>query len=95
MAKSSSSLCCLFVVMCLGGCGIGGSGCRVGQELGPAESCQVPGAGTFSVREDGCAGEVPVVRVDAESSSVSVNFSGGSVSFVNGKMCTKGYGGKQ
>lgn len=41
----------------LGACG---NTCRVGQELGPGESCDVPGAGTFSVRADGCAGELPV-----------------------------------
>ena len=36
--------------------------CRVGQELSPGDSCEVPGAGTFSVRADGCLGELPSVN---------------------------------
>ena len=35
--------------------------CRIGQELSPGQSCDVPGAGTFSVRSDGCVGTQPVV----------------------------------
>ena len=90
MAKSSSSLCCLVVPLLLIGCGEGGI-CSVGQELAPSQSCEVPDAGSFSVREDGCAGDVPVVRVDAESDSISLSFSSGSLTFSNGQICIRGY----
>ena len=33
--------------------------CRVGQELNPGESSAASGAGTLSVRTDGCLGELP------------------------------------
>ena len=89
MAKSIPKLASFVVPLFLGGCGIGV--CSVGQELAPGQSCEVPDAGTFSVREDGCAGEVPAVRVDAASKSVSMQISSGSLSFVDGKICTKGY----
>ena len=89
MAKSISTLAGFVAVILLGGCGIGV--CSVGQELAPGQSCEVPDAGTFSVREDGCAGEVPVIRVDAASNSISMKVSSGSLTFVDGKMCTKGY----
>lgn len=91
MKKSISNLCRLVVPLLLGGCGIGGNVCEIGQELAPGQSCEVPDGGTFSVRDDGCAGEMPVFRVDADSANVSMNFSAGVVSFVNGQMCTKGY----
>ena len=35
--------------------------CRVGQRLSPGDSCEVLGAGTFSLRADGCLGELPTV----------------------------------
>ena len=33
--------------------------CRVGQEVGPGESCSLPGGGRFTVRDDGCVGDRP------------------------------------
>ena len=51
------SPCLVLLAFLLGACG---NICRVGQELGAGESCTVPGSGTFSVRADGCAGELPL-----------------------------------
>lgn len=82
---------CLVLPLLMFGCEIAGNACRVGQELDPGQSCEVPYAGTFRVRSDGCAGEVPVVQVDPENGTVSLSFSGGDLEFSSGRMCMSGY----
>ena len=61
--------------------------CRVGLELSPGESCDVAGAGTVSIRSDGCLGERP--------GSLATGISVGSLSFTisDGQRitCTAGY----
>ena len=60
--------------------------CRVGQELNPGESCDVSGAGTLSIRTDGCLGEQPAV-------SGSISFGRLSTSLSDGERtsCLSGY----
>ena len=61
MKKLLSFSCCLVVPLLLGSCGNGGNVCSVGQKLAPDQSCEMPDVGTFSVRADGCLGEVPAL----------------------------------
>ena len=35
--------------------------CSIGLELNPGQGCEVPGAGTFSLRADGCVDEMPSI----------------------------------
>ena len=35
--------------------------CSIGLELNPGQGCEVPGAGTFSVRADGCVDKMPSI----------------------------------
>ena len=51
--------------------------CRVGQELNPGESCDVSGAGTLSIRTDGCLGEQPAVSGSMSIGSLSISSSDG------------------
>ena len=61
--------------------------CRVGRELSPGESCDVAGAGTVSIRSDGCLGERPgSLTTGISIGSLSVTISDGQST-----TCTGGY----
>ena len=60
--------------------------CRVGQELNPGESCDVSGAGTLSIRTDGCLGEQPAVSGSMSIGSLSISSSDGETT-----SCLSGY----
>ena len=47
--------------------------CSVGQKLKPGQGCRIPGGGAFTVRSDGCAGNVPEIPGPLSIGKVSMS----------------------
>lgn len=64
------------------------SACRPGQELVAGQSCELGDAGSFSVRSDGCLGDMPTATGPGGTAFGSLRF---TVRDGESKTCIRGY----